>query len=109
MARSLSVRYHITGEGLVDGVALGHVVLHEPRVIVTRFIAEDVEEERGRLDVAIDQLQAQVDQLADRRPGQFSSDFEDVLETVRMFARDRGWLRQAARSRCHRAYRRGGS
>jgi len=86
--------YHITGEGLVDGVALGHVVLHEPRVIVTRFIAEDIEEERGRLDVAIDQLQAQVDQLADRRPGQFSSDFEDVLETVRMFARDRGWLRK---------------
>ncbi|NNJ73659.1 MAG: phosphoenolpyruvate--protein phosphotransferase [Anderseniella sp.] len=90
----LTGSYHITGEGLVDGVALGHVVLHEPRVIVTRFIAEDIEEERGRLDVAIDQLQAQVDQLADRRPGQFSSDFEDVLETVRMFARDRGWLRK---------------
>ncbi len=86
--------YHITGEGLVDGVALGHVVLHEPRVIVSRFIAEDIEEERSRLDVAIDQLQAQVDQLADKRPGQFSSDFEDVLETVRMFARDRGWLRK---------------
>ncbi|MEM9471909.1 MAG: putative PEP-binding protein, partial [Pseudomonadota bacterium] len=90
----LTGSYHITGEGLVDGVALGHVVLHEPRVIVTRFIAEDVEEERSRLDVAINQLQAQVDQLADRRPGQFSSDFEDVLETVRMFARDRGWLRK---------------
>lgn len=90
----LTGSYHITGEGLVDGVALGHVVLHEPRVIVTRFIAEDVEEERSRLDVAISQLQAQVDQLADRRPGQFSSDFEDVLETVRMFARDRGWLRK---------------
>lgn len=88
----LTGSYHITGEGLVDGVALGHVVLHEPRVIVTRFIAEDIEEERARLDVAIHQLQAQVDQLADRRPGQFSSDFEDVLETVRMFARDRGWL-----------------
>jgi len=90
----LTGSYHITGVGLVDGVALGHVVLHEPRVIVTRFIAEDIEEERARLDVAIHQLQAQVDQLADRRPGQFSSDFEDVLETVRMFARDRGWLRK---------------
>ncbi len=90
----LTGSYHITGAGLVDGVALGHVVLHEPRVIVTRFIAEDIDEERARLDVAIHQLQAQVDQLADRRPGQFSSDFEDVLETVRMFARDRGWLRK---------------
>jgi len=90
----LTGSFHITGEGLVDGVALGHVVLHEPRVIVTRFIAEDPEEERSRLDVAVDKLQSQIDQLADRRPGQFSSDFEDVLETVRMFARDRGWLRK---------------
>ena len=86
--------FHITGEGLVDGMALGHVVLHEPRVIVTSFIAEDVEAERARLDVAIDHLQAQVDQLAEKRPSEFNTDFEDVLETVRMFARDRGWLRK---------------
>ncbi len=86
--------FHVVGEGLVDGVALGHVVLHEPRVIVTRFIAEDVEAERLRLDTAVASLQAQVDQLAERRPGELNTDFEDVLETVRMFARDRGWLRK---------------
>jgi phosphotransferase system enzyme I (PtsP) len=86
--------FHVVGEGLVDGVALGHVVLHEPRVIVTRFIAEDVEAERVRLDLAISHLQAQVDSLAKSRPGELNTDFEDVLETVRMFARDRGWLRK---------------
>jgi phosphotransferase system, enzyme I, PtsP len=85
---------HMTGQRLVDGVALGHVVLHEPRVIVTSFIADDVEAESQRLDMAIDQLQQQVDSLADRSPGLAGSDFEDVMETVRMFARDRGWLRR---------------
>ena len=33
-----------------DGIALGHVVLHEPRVVVTNFIADDVQKELKRLD-----------------------------------------------------------
>ena len=86
--------FHLKAEGLVDGVALGHVVLHEPRVIVTRFIAEDVDAEGERLDSAVSVLQAQVDGLADGRVDKVNADFEDVLETVRMFARDRGWLRK---------------
>ena len=93
-AAALTGSLHLTGEALVDGVALGHVVLHEPRIIVTSFIAEDVDAERERLDAAIDRLQAQVDELAQRSPGLGGADFEDILETVRMFARDRGWLRR---------------
>jgi phosphotransferase system enzyme I (PtsP) len=93
-AAALTGSLHLTGEALVDGVALGHVVLHEPRIIVTSFIAEDVDAERERLDTAIDRLQAQVDELAQRTPGLGGADFEDILETVRMFARDRGWLRR---------------
>src|SRR4029453_5483157 len=31
------------GTSISEGVALGHVVLHEPRIVVTRLIAEDVE------------------------------------------------------------------
>ena len=93
-AAAMTGSLHLTGEALVDGVALGHVVLHEPRVIVTSFIAEDVDAERERLDAAIDKLQAHVDELAQRSPGLGGADFEDILETVRMFARDRGWLRR---------------
>ena len=92
--QSLTGSLHILGEALVDGVGLGHVVLHEPRVIVTNFIAEDAEAERERLDAALDKLHAHVDELADRSPGAGGVDFEDILETVRMFARDRGWQRR---------------
>jgi phosphotransferase system enzyme I (PtsP) len=92
--QALTGSLHIVGEALVDGVGLGHVVLHEPRVIVTNFIAEDAEAERERLDAALDKLHAHVDELADRSPGAGGVDFEDILETVRMFARDRGWQRR---------------
>src|SRR5205814_1622085 len=30
---------HVAGVAINDGIALGHVVLHEPRVVVTNFIA----------------------------------------------------------------------
>src|SRR5712672_1962055 len=32
---------HIKGTALNDGIALGHVVLHEPRVVITNFMADD--------------------------------------------------------------------
>ena len=32
----------LKGTALNDGIALGHVVLHEPRVVITNFIADDV-------------------------------------------------------------------
>ena len=32
---------HLNGTALNDGIALGHVVLHEPRVVITNFIADD--------------------------------------------------------------------
>ena len=41
---------HVTGAALADGIALGHVVLHEPRVVVTNVIADDVPKELKRLD-----------------------------------------------------------
>ena len=45
--------HYINGNALSDGIALGHAVLHEPRVHVSRLIAEDVEVESERLRAAI--------------------------------------------------------
>src|SRR2546423_11330350 len=44
---------HKTGAILSDGIALGHVVLHEPRVVITNYIAEDLPKEIRRLDAAL--------------------------------------------------------
>ncbi|MGE0007348.1 MAG: phosphoenolpyruvate--protein phosphotransferase [Parvibaculaceae bacterium] len=82
--------HHVRGEALAEGIALGHVVLHEPRVVVENLIAENIPKEKARLDGAIEQLRAHVDELVDgeTRGGEYS----EVLETFRMFAHDRGWV-----------------
>ena len=49
---------HKTGAILSDGIALGHVVLHEPRVVITNYIAEDLPKEIKRLDAALTLLNA---------------------------------------------------
>src|ERR1044072_9226464 len=47
---------HKTGAILSDGIALGHVVLHEPRVVITNYIAEDLPKEIKKLDAALTKL-----------------------------------------------------
>src|SRR5882724_8557288 len=83
---------HVLGVPLNDGIALGHVVLHEPRVVVTNFIADDVPKELKRLEAAIDTLRADVDVLMERGEVADGGEHRDVLEAFRMFAYDRGWL-----------------
>jgi phosphotransferase system enzyme I (PtsP) len=98
LKRSIS----LTGVGLGDGVGLGHVVLHEPRVVVTALIGEDVEHEAGRLDEAIASLRLFVDDMLSRDDIAETGEHRDVLEAYRMFAYDRGWVR-----RMHEAVRNG--
>src|SRR3954463_3865902 len=82
----------LTGIALSEGIALGHVVLHEPRVVITNFIAEDVQKEMQRLDTAVDTLRADLDDMLKRGDVADGGEHRDVLEAFRMFAYDRGWL-----------------
>ncbi|MBZ0139567.1 MAG: GAF domain-containing protein, partial [Pseudorhodoplanes sp.] len=59
-------RRNFTGVPLSEGIALGHVVLHEPRVTIKNFIADDVQKELKRLDDAIAALRTDLDTLLDR-------------------------------------------
>ncbi|MBY0382155.1 MAG: phosphoenolpyruvate--protein phosphotransferase [Xanthobacteraceae bacterium] len=82
---------HKSGSILSDGIALGHVVLHEPRVVITNYIAEDVPNELKRIDTAITRLRADLDRLIERGDFADTGDHRDVLEAYRMFANDQGW------------------
>jgi phosphotransferase system, enzyme I, PtsP len=84
--------HHMRVESLADGIALGHVVLHEPRVHIQNMIAENVPAELLRLEQAVVQLHSQVDELLDGTDTSRATDYSDVLETIRMFANDKGWL-----------------
>jgi phosphotransferase system enzyme I (PtsP) len=83
---------HLEGISLSDGIALGHVVLHEPRVVITNVIADDVQREIKRLDAAIGTLRADLDRLVEHRDVVEGGEHRDVLEAYRMFSYDQGWL-----------------
>lgn len=84
----------LKGASFADGIGLGHVVLHEPRVVVTQLIAEDTDEELKRLDAAMASLRLSVDDILARGAEAGQGEHRDILEAYRMFAQDRGWTRR---------------
>jgi phosphotransferase system, enzyme I, PtsP len=84
----------LKGVGIADGLGLGHVVMHQPRVTVSTIVADDVESELIRLETAISAMRASVDDLIDRNDDGVGGEHRDVLEAFRMIAHDRGWLRR---------------
>jgi phosphotransferase system enzyme I (PtsP) len=85
---------HLPGEGLAEGVGLGHVVLHEPRIKVTKLIADDPNREMKRLEAAIEALRAEIDDMLDSEDVARGGEHKDILEAYRMFAHDRGFVRR---------------
>jgi len=83
-----------TGLSFADGVGLGHVVLHEPRIVVTNLFNEDSEEEVRRLQSSLGSLRLSIDDMLERREVAFEGEHREVLEAYRMFANDSGWVRR---------------
>ncbi len=75
-----------------EGVAEGHVWLHEPRVVVSNPIADDPAAEEERLIAAVDELRLSVDQMLSMADN--DKDQKQVFEAYRMFANSKGWLRR---------------
>ncbi|NDR55999.1 phosphoenolpyruvate--protein phosphotransferase [Aliiruegeria sabulilitoris] len=76
-----------------EGAAEGHVLLHEPRVVVTNPFADDAEAELVRLGEAVDKLRISVDEMLTSAEVT-DKDQRDVLEAYRMFANSKGWKRR---------------
>lgn len=84
----------LEGLSMAEGLGLGRVVLHEPRIVVTNLIAEDAQAEEKRLEAAIEHLRLSVDDLLNRDDISHVGEHRDILEAYRMFAYDRGWVRR---------------
>src|SRR5437588_1803668 len=82
---------HKSGSVLSEGIALGHVVLHEPRVVIKDYIAEDLPKEIKRLDAALAKLRSDLDRMLERGDVADGGEHREVLEAYRMFANDHGW------------------
>ncbi|EPX78765.1 phosphoenolpyruvate--protein phosphotransferase [Salipiger mucosus] len=73
-----------------EGSAEGRVWLHEPRVVVTNFVADDPATERQRLKKAVERLRVSVDEMLAGASGEQL----EVLEAYRMFANSKGWRKR---------------
>ena len=90
----LSRSMEISGVPLSNGIGLGQVVLHEPRVVVTNLIAEDTDRELIRLNDAVNNLRISLDKMLDQGNVSHKGEHREVLETYRMFAYDQGWVKK---------------
>ncbi len=78
---------------LVEGIAIGRAWLHEPRIEISRLLADDPAVERARLEEATRALRSSLDRML-ARADLASGEHREVLEAYRMFANDAGWLRR---------------
>ena len=76
-----------------EGEAEGRVWLHEPRVVITNLVNDDSRAELDRLNRAVDMLRVSVDDMLERAGSRDKEQLE-VLQTYRMFAHSRGWLKR---------------
>ncbi|MDY6923774.1 MAG: phosphoenolpyruvate--protein phosphotransferase [Pseudomonadota bacterium] len=83
----------LKGQRFAEGLAFGHVVLHEAPVPPENLLAENQQVEEIRLREALVGLKANIDSMLEGGPGKLAGQSFEVLETYRMFADDRGWNR----------------
>ncbi|WP_066589814.1 phosphoenolpyruvate--protein phosphotransferase [Sphingomonas pruni] len=84
----------LEGLKLVEGMAIGHAVYHQPRITIEHTVAEDIEAERHRVYAAFDKMREQIDRMAQQAEFGLDGEHEEVLETYKMFAYDEGWSRR---------------
>ena len=82
----------IEGRVICRGLAQGAAVLHQARLTVREVVADDPEREAARLSSAIDSMHEDIDRLFALTAEAGGGEQVDILETYRMFARDRGWI-----------------
>jgi phosphotransferase system, enzyme I, PtsP len=84
----------IQGFKLVDGMARGVAVFHQPRIVIEHTVAEDVEVERARVYAAFAKMREQIDRMASQAEFGAGGEHDEVLQTYKMFAYDEGWGRR---------------
>ncbi|HEX8300864.1 phosphoenolpyruvate--protein phosphotransferase [Sphingomonas sp.] len=85
---------HAKGFKLVEGMAAGLAVFHQPRITIEHTVAEDTEAERHRVYAAFDKMREQIDKMASQAEFGVGGEHDEILATYRMFAYDEGWSRR---------------
>lgn len=85
---------HLSGLRLVVGMAKGHAVYHQPRILIEHTVADDIEAERRRVYAAFERMREQIDAMMGQAEFGTVGEHQEVLATYKMFAYDEGWSRR---------------
>lgn len=80
-----------TGASAQEGAARGSVLLHDPQIVITNPVADDPEEEKKRLNEAMDSLRISVNDMLSATENDSDTEQLEVMEAYRMFANSKGW------------------
>ncbi|MEO1191643.1 MAG: phosphoenolpyruvate--protein phosphotransferase [Pseudomonadota bacterium] len=92
VASSALLPARLTGMVLTGGLAIGEAVPHHRGLVIRRFVSDDPAQELERLHQARDALAARLEDLFQASDLEATGEHQEVLETYRMFAQDRGWI-----------------
>ena len=74
----------LAGLNFNEGIGLGHVVLHEHRIVVKNLFAEDSETEKKRLENSMGTLRLSIDDMLSRREVSGEGEHRAVLEAYQI-------------------------
>lgn len=80
------------GVALNPGLAMGQAILHQPRIELREMIAEDPIREHARFEESLGKFHSALDELVAAADIVTGSEHHEILESYRMFTKDRGWL-----------------
>ncbi|CAN5364512.1 phosphoenolpyruvate--protein phosphotransferase [soil metagenome] len=83
----------LKGQKFAEGLAAGHVILHEAPIAPEKLLSSDPVLEEMKLNLALADLKNGIDAMLEGGQGKLSGQSFEVLETYRMFADDRCWNR----------------
>nr|WP_047168766.1 phosphoenolpyruvate--protein phosphotransferase [Sphingomonas sp. Y57] len=84
----------LAGLKLVEGMARGRAVYHQPRIEIEHTVAEDIEVERHRVISAFAKMRDQIERMTREADFGAGGEHQDVLAMYKMFAYDEGWIRR---------------
>ena len=85
---------NLKGAVFAPGLAIGHIIFHEPRVEILKFKSKNSSKELQRLEKALTELRKDIDKMLRSSDFSGASDYKDVLEAYKMLSLDEGWVRK---------------
>jgi phosphotransferase system enzyme I (PtsP) len=81
----------LSGMRMSAGIAKAVAVLHQPQLVITDYVATDINQEKARFEQALLSLQESFDQYIQNSGLSDDDEQLQIIETYLLFTRDRGW------------------